>query len=422
MFYKRVFQDILDFQNEDLTIDDHIVARVRRSDLPSNPLEFIASLLGAKSTAKQQIDHVMFKASAAVSKVIFEKWDEIFPNKVSQKEIIIEWQPDVENNQKNVYIQFFIKDGATKYAVSERSLGFRWFFCFLLFTQFRASRKEQGVGTIFLFDEPASNLHSRAQEQLLDSFPKIAEGRNSVIYSTHSHYMINPHWLEQAYIVENKAIDYDRDAFDTSTKQVSTEIVATRYRHFVGSNPDKSTYFQPILDKLDYAPSKLEIQDRSIFVEGKSDFYILSYFHFVKFGRTDHVYMPSSGAHDLWPLIALYLGWGKNFIILLDGEKEGKQAKKKYLDEFGLPESSIILLPEAAGNKDIINIEDVFAPHDLKLVSQHFGINGRLSKKNIMRYFQEKLAAAEDVQFSTELIDLIRKISSVLRVRAGIKD
>jgi hypothetical protein len=176
------------------------------------------------------------------------------------------------------------------------------------------------------------------------------------------------------------------------------------------------------LDKLDYAPAKLEMRDRAIFVEGKSDFYILSYFHHIKLDRTDHIYMPSSGAHDLGPLIALYLGWGREFIILLDGEREGIRARTRYLDEYGLPESKIILLPEAAGDREIINIENVLTISDLQLISVHFVVSGKPSKKHIMRYFQEKLASREDVAFSTRFIDLMGKISRVLRHRAGIKD
>ena len=421
LFYRRVFQDILDFQGEDLKIDDHIVSRVRRSDLPSNPLEFIARILGAGSTVKQQIDHVMFKASAAVSKVIFDKWNEIFRDKVNRKEIIIEWQPEVdESGEKHVFIQFFIKDGATKYAVSERSLGFRWFFCFLLFTQFRASRREQARGTLFIFDEPASNLHSRAQEQLLESFPKISTGSNFLIYSTHSHYMINPHWLEQTYIVENRAISYDADEFELARNEKHTDIVATRYRRFVGENPDKSTYFQPILDKLDYAPSRMDLPKAAILLEGKSDFYILCYHDFIKIDRVSNCYVPSSGANDLGPLIALYLGWGRPFIIMLDGDEAGSRAKKKYLDEFGLPENAIILCPEAANNRKIIDIEDALDASDIELIKTHFGLTGRPSKKSVMRFFQEKLSSRERVFLSDKFLASVGTISQTLRKRAGI--
>jgi energy-coupling factor transporter ATP-binding protein EcfA2 len=423
LFYKRVFQDILDFQGETLRIEDHIVSRVRRDDLPQNPIEFLARILGSGSTVKQQIDPVMFKASAAVSRVVFEKWNEIFRDKLSRKEIIIEWHPEVDDQgTKNVFVQFFIKDGVTKYAISERSLGFRWFFCFLLFTQFRASRRVHDRGTIFIFDEPASNLHARAQEQLLESFPKISGARNVLIYSTHSHYMINPYWLEQTYIVENKAISYEADEFDSALTGAENEIVVTRYRRFVGENPDKSTYFQPILDKLDFAPARLDLPATGILVEGKSDFYILSYYTRVIRNDSGLPVVPSSGANDLGPIVALYLGWGRKFIIVLDGDKEGRGARSKYIEEFGLPQDMVLLCPELAGDKKVVKIEDVLVTSDLAMIKKHYEIQGRPTKKNIMRFVQEKLAANEKVPLSAESLARLEAMVEGLRKRLEIAE
>ena len=48
---------------------------------------------------------------------------------------------------------------------------------------------------LFLFDEPASNLHPTAQAALLASLEKLSENA-VVIYTTHSHHLINPLWLE----------------------------------------------------------------------------------------------------------------------------------------------------------------------------------------------------------------------------------
>ena len=79
-------------------------------------------------------------------------------------------------------------------------------FAFMLFTQFRVAR----VSTrplLFLFDEPASNLHAAAQQKLINCFPEIAKGSHALAYTTHSHYMIEPKWLEQTFIVTDRADD-----------------------------------------------------------------------------------------------------------------------------------------------------------------------------------------------------------------------
>ncbi|WP_100959567.1 AAA family ATPase [Bosea sp. FBZP-16] len=414
-FYKRVFQDILDTNGEGLQIDEHIIKRVRRDDLPSNPIEFIARLLGGGSNVKEQIDAVMLKASLTVSRAVFGKWNEIFHEKISNKEILIDWKPEVnpETNEKNVYIQFLIRDGVDRYQIPDRSLGFRWFFCFLLFTQFRASRRERG-GTIFLFDEPASNLHSRAQEQLLGSFPAIARGRNSLIYSTHSHYMINPYWLEKTYIIENKAISYDSDISEDFKPNSITEIVAIPYRRFVGENPDKTTYFQPILDKIDYRPSMMEFSDNIVILEGKSDFYILSYFMSILRVKDLNLF-PSSGANDVHPLISLFLGWGKRFKVLLDADDAGEKAKDRLIDEFALSKNSVSTISELLNDPSVKKIEDLLEDGDKKIIADHFSVSGRISKKHVLRFFSEALASGNKFSFSDDMKGRVEKILSSLK-------
>jgi ABC-type dipeptide/oligopeptide/nickel transport system ATPase subunit len=59
---------------------------------------------------------------------------------------------------------------------------------------------------LFLLDEPASNLHSSAQAELLESFEKPLD-RCSLIYTTHSHHLINVRWLDTAYVGKNAAVD-----------------------------------------------------------------------------------------------------------------------------------------------------------------------------------------------------------------------
>jgi hypothetical protein len=93
--------------------------------------------------------------------------------------------------------------------------------------------------------------------QLMESLPRIAMGSNQIMYSTHSHYMVNPNWLDQAFVVSNLAVDYkDVAESDMRVRTRHTDIRVEKYREFVGKNPDKLDYFQPVLDKLDVAPSR----------------------------------------------------------------------------------------------------------------------------------------------------------------------
>ena len=145
---------------------------------------------------EEQVNAVLAKMADQMSKVIFGSWNKVFEQKVQGKSITL--KPGIEHREAHkentgglVYCEINIKDGTSSFKLAERSLGFRWFFCFLLFTQFRSMAKNSAP-SVFLFDEPASNLHSKAQIQLLDSFPNISKNGNLILYSTHSHYMINP--------------------------------------------------------------------------------------------------------------------------------------------------------------------------------------------------------------------------------------
>ena len=154
----------------------------------------------AGSSDEEKVKHVISRAEKAVTEVVFSKWDEIFGENVGNKEITIDLNyergktikkedgSEEEAKIHEAYIRFRIKEGTNRYAVDDRSLGFRWFFSFLLFTQFRIHRSKSRP-VIFLFDEPASNLHAAAQMKLLESFPAIAKPPHRLIYSTHSHYM-----------------------------------------------------------------------------------------------------------------------------------------------------------------------------------------------------------------------------------------
>src|SRR5262249_13802352 len=153
---------------------------------------------------------------------------------------------------------------------------------------------------------------------------------------------------EHAFIVVNRAIDYDDQlSVEKTLKSAATDIVAVKYRDFVGQTPDRVTYYQPILDALDFVSSPLELGQAALFVEGKNDFYALKYFELVHFADIDSIpIIPSSGANDLGPIISLYLGWAKRFLVLLDADAAGIAAKAKYESDWLLPDGHVILLSD----------------------------------------------------------------------------
>ena len=123
---------------------------------------------------------------------------------------------------------------------------------FLLMTRYRGPDPERRP-LVFLLDEPASNLHSSAQAQLLKSFETLMTS-SQIVYTTHSHHLINLRWLDGSYVVANAAIkDTTPDSIIEAAASPSvTDISISSYRRFVNEHPSKVSYFQPVLDLLQY--------------------------------------------------------------------------------------------------------------------------------------------------------------------------
>ena len=310
-YYRIVFQDILNSIGENLTLEKHVTKRIEEFKAQQESPNWLSLLWGGPT--KEPIDSVFQKIANAVTKEVLGSWQKVFQRPISAKNIIVEWNIDSEKEDLP-YASFIVSDGESRYAISERSLGFRWFFSFLLFTAFKRASDRR---TLFVFDEPAANLHAKAQAELLKSFSRIVADGHQIVYSTHSHHMINAHWLSGAYIVENAALDYDSDdAFGLTSKP--TNIKATAYRHFIAQYPSRTSYFQPVIEKLEYVTPELLGSAPFVIVEGISDYYALSLAKKIANVETEFSLMPGVGAGASGPLIGMLLGRGDQFIVLLD--------------------------------------------------------------------------------------------------------
>ncbi|MBZ5638255.1 MAG: ATP-binding protein, partial [Acidobacteriia bacterium] len=298
-FYRAVLQDVLDAIGDKTNLPEHVLARAKSGG----------------EYDKKALESVLLKMGAHITKTVFSNWDRIFHRPAGTKEIVVTASLD---NRGVWFLQLRLKEGNEHYDISERSLGFRWFFTYLLLTQYRGFRKQGPKDVVFLFDEPASNLHPSAQTQLLDSFRTLPEGC-TVIYTTHSHHLIKPEWLDGAFVVRNEGLHYAADEDDQYTAK-RTLITVTRYREFAVQHPQQTTYFQPVLDVLDYRPTLLENVPDVVMLEGKSDFFAINYMAQRLLGKSDPHLLPGTGSGSLDSVIRLYVAWGRNFVVLLDSD------------------------------------------------------------------------------------------------------
>ncbi|MCV2874663.1 AAA family ATPase [Rhodobacteraceae bacterium XHP0102] len=420
LFYRLLFQDILDFGGKGFQIQDHITGRIQQDGFKLEWAGFIPFF--RKSTEWEQIDQVVRHAARTVSKVVYSKWNEIFHEDPGKKEIEISWDADeglqtkdqqekgISPTEHDIFIQFRVKDGADTYPIETRSLGFRWFFSFLLFTQFRAGRNN-GRPVIFLLDEPASNLHASAQQKLIESFPEIARPPHHLIYSTHSHYLVHPHWLEQTYIVQNEPAHASGNLIDEAMLDDATvKVEVTPYKQFISKSPSKTIYFQPIIDRLSVVPSRFDIDAAGILVEGKSDYYILQYFNRRYLSGKLRLY-PCLGAGTMSALIALLRGWGKGIRVVLDSDEAGKKEKQRYAREFLLSDNEISLISDFDPNLE--EVEDLFTADDLNKMGLN-ATKGNATKKGILLAFQEGLSSDADILLSKNTIDRAKTLLAQL--------
>ncbi|MBI2596772.1 AAA family ATPase [Candidatus Daviesbacteria bacterium] len=281
------------------------------------------------SLAKQHLSEMEGK----LNKIITKRWKELFVStgkKLNFDKIQLNCVPG--GNYLNVSFDV-ITTTHKSFRIDERSKGCKWFFSFLLFTEFRKNRTKN---ILFLLDEPASNLHSSAQTKIMDALGELSKD-SLVIYATHSHHLIKISWLAGAYIIINeileKALGGDMTFFDRAN------ITAKKYYTYVGEGlgDDKVSYFQPILDALDYKPSSVEPIPDICILEGRNDWYTFKYFQeIILKDKNSYNFYPGAGATKLGDIIRLYLSWGKNFLVIIDGDNEGEEAKKKYIDELGI--------------------------------------------------------------------------------------
>ncbi|WP_171956232.1 AAA family ATPase [Stenotrophomonas maltophilia] len=404
--YRFALQDILTSINPELSTDKHIVQRIKEFKESQASSSWLSRLLS--SPRKTPIDSVFQKVSSAITKEVLGSWHRIFQKSIAIKSISVGWGVDEERDDMP-YATFHVTDGESNYAINERSLGFRWFFSFLLFTGFNREKEKK---TIFVFDEPAANLHAKAQAELLTSFARIASNGNFVIYSTHSHHMINPKWLGSSYIVENAALDYDgENAFGLDTKP--TEVTATTYRNFVAKYPSRSSYFQPVIEKLEYIAPDLIGAGPYLIVEGITDFYALTIANSSSKKKRKLHLVPGSGSGSSGPLISQLLGQATDFSILLDDDKEGHKAAAKYREEWYLGESHIITLGEINSDFSGMAIEKLLGQDTIELMKSNASTGKHPTKKQVGWYLAEACANGKP---ALEIISksAIERLSEVL--------
>ena len=236
----------------------------------------------------------------------------------------------------------------------ERSHGLQWFFSFYLV--FLVESKKAHKGAVLLLDEPGLHLHPTLQAKLIDLFERISKD-NQLIYSTHLPFLVDGNHLERVRTVHLAGPEPQKTV-------VSNDVRPTG---------DRDTLF-PIQAAVGYSIAQtLFLGKRSVIVEGITDYWLIKALNdclptldggFALHEET--ILIPAGGTSRLMPLASIMLastGVGEgHLMVLLDSDKEGKQAATRMNDVFS-DESAVLMFGSAIGLTEA-TIEDL-VPRDV---------------------------------------------------------
>lgn len=264
----------------------------------------------------------------------------------------------------------------------EHSSGFRWFFSFLAaFSEYEYAEEP----IVILLDEPALNLHARAQADFLRFIEERLAPKCQVVYTTHSPFMIQPGFLQRVRLIE----DHGQD---TGAK-VILDVLST----------DPDTLF-PLQGALGYdIAQNLFIAPNNLVVEGTSDFTYLDIIsrHLESFtGCTpldDSWTIIPVGGVDLIPTFIALLGTHLNLGVLIDSSKGGNQKISRLANQGYIVSNNIVAIGQIL-DRSQADIEDLFDPRDyLDLYNGAFGKKLSVSVLNGNDPIVKQIARAEGI-------------------------
>lgn len=291
-------------------------AEVEGIDDDENPLKSFFHL-----NNKDQKDDILSDIEDVLNKEIIDEWKRIkksgFRNFADDSDNL-----SLELKCEETTFTFKVRDKSNKekkrtFNVNERSKGFQWFFNYMIKLKFNPRYKLRKEDSIFLLDEPGSYLHSSAQSELLKELKSVSE-KNTIVYCTHSQYLLNPKTIKLGSI--------------KIAEKENSQINLIEYGKYK-SKDDKgalSTVYQAL--NLNFTH---DFVGNIVITEGITDFYFFDLLKkYTKFFKKEFKIIPGAGSGNSTNLISVGVSFSENFVVLFDND-EGAKALKKYKKEFG---------------------------------------------------------------------------------------
>lgn len=270
---------------------------------------------------------ILSDIEAVLDKEIMREWKKIKKSgKTHLADDSEKLELKIDNPEPNKF-EFKVRDKSNQdkkrtFNVNERSKGFQWFFNYMIKLKFNPRYKKKQENSIFLLDEPGSYLHSSAQSELLKELASVSR-KNTIIYCTHSQYLLNPSIIKLGSIKITEKQDSIISMHEYGSYKTKKDRGAL------------SPVYQAL--QLNYAHDFI---GNIVITEGITDYYLLDMIRInTEFIKNDITIIPGSGAGNLSTLISIAIPFSDNYLIIFDNDKGGKEASNKYKKEFGEPVS-----------------------------------------------------------------------------------
>ncbi len=257
----------------------------------------------------------------SLNKEIIEEWKKIKKSGKALADDSDKLQLSITNEGNNFSFQVTDKSREEKrrtFRIDQRSKGFQWFFNYMIKLKFNPNYKKVMENTLFLLDEPGSYLHSMAQSELLNELKTVSKN-NTIIFCTHSQFLLNP------------------DVINLGSIRIASKIqsVVTLDEFGKYKESKKTGALSPVYQALhlNFIP---EFRGKLIITEGITDYYLFKMIqNHSGILDKDLRFLPGAGACNSSNLISFAIAFSDNYLVALDNDKEGKKAKKMYVKEFG---------------------------------------------------------------------------------------
>lgn len=400
------------YRNKDLFLDNTYSYENIKKLISENNNNIFKSLMKAAKINENDINNVFdpylnggqkMEIKAKIQSNVREYIEKGFNDFYKQEKIEI--ITDITGNIFHIYI----KSNEKIMEFSERSNGLKWYIS--LFIDMLSNDIEDKI-VLYLIDEPGVFLHVDAQKELLKFFNNLCNNDNQLIYTTHSPYMIN-----DENILNIRAVQKDEGGL--------TSIYNSVYDSKIDKTSKKET-LSPLLNaigtsmKYNIGPN---VCKNNVITEGITDYmYIKAMLLYLKIKENRVPYIiPSTGAGNVDKIASILLGWGYDFIALVDYDEAGYNCIKKLKSELGLElNKNVFYINCESSFKSILKddyktMESLISKEDNDKLEIPYNKEDSTTKKLSAKNFFDKVSSS-DIVLTQETLDNFSRLFKTIGI------